>query len=48
MDKKIGLFIKTYSNEQTTNIRIDIVEELFISIKDNVDSNNKNINSRSM
>ena len=39
MDKKIGLFIKTYSNEQTTNIRIDIVEELFISIKDNVDSN---------
>jgi hypothetical protein len=39
MDKKIGLFIKTYSNEQTTNIRIDIIEELFISIKDNVDSN---------
>ena len=39
MDKKIGLFIKTYSNEQTTNIRIDILEELFISIKDNVDSN---------
>ena len=39
MDKKIGLFIKTHSNEQTTNIRIDILEELFISIKDNVDSN---------
>ena len=39
MDKKIGLFIKTYSNEQTTNVRIDILEELFISIKDNVDSN---------
>ena len=39
MDKKIGLFIKTYSNEQTTNIRIDILEEFFISIKDNVDSN---------
>ena len=39
MDKKIGLFIKTYSNKQTTNIRIDILEELFISIKDNVDSN---------
>jgi len=39
MNKKIGLFIKTYSNEQTTNIRIDILEELFISIKDNVDSN---------
>jgi hypothetical protein len=39
MSKKIGLFIKTYSNKQTTNIRIDIVEELFISVKDNVDSN---------
>jgi hypothetical protein len=39
MDKKIGLFIKTYSNEQTTKIRIDILEELFISVKDNVDSN---------
>jgi hypothetical protein len=36
---KIGIFIKTYSNEQTTNIRIDIIEELFISIKKNVDSN---------
>ena len=39
MDKKIGLFIKTYSNEKTTDIRIDILEEFFISIKDNVDSN---------
>jgi hypothetical protein len=37
--KKVGLFIKTYSNEETTNIRIDIIEELFKSIIDNVDSN---------
>lgn len=38
MNKKIGLFIKTYSNEKTSNIRIDIIEECFISLKNNVDS----------
>ena len=39
MEKKVGLFIKTYSNNNTKNERIDIVEELFISVMDNVDSN---------
>jgi len=39
MDKKIGLFIKTYSNDKTSNIRIEIIEELFISLKNNVESN---------
>ncbi len=39
MTKKIGLFIKTYSNDKTKNERIEIVEELFISVKNNVDSN---------
>jgi hypothetical protein len=39
MEKKVGIFIKTYSNEKTVNERIDIVEELFISVMNNVDSN---------
>ena len=39
MEKKVGLFIKTYSNDKTANERIDIVEELFISVMDNVDLN---------
>jgi hypothetical protein len=36
---KVGLFVKTYANEKTSNIRINIIEELFISLKNNVDSN---------
>ena len=39
MKKKIGLFIKTYSNDRTSNERIEVIEEFFISIKNNVDSN---------
>jgi hypothetical protein len=39
MTKKIGLFIKTYSNDKTSNERIEIIEELFISVKQNVDLN---------
>ena len=39
MEKKVGLFIKTYSNNTTKNERIDIIEELFISVMNNVDSN---------
>jgi hypothetical protein len=39
MTKKVGLFIKTYSNDKTSNERIEIIEELFISVKNNVDSN---------
>ena len=39
MTKKVGLFIKTYSNNMTSDVRIDIIEELFISVKENVDSN---------
>jgi hypothetical protein len=36
---KIGLFVKTYATEKTSVIRINIIEELFISLKNNVDSN---------
>ena len=35
---KIGLFIKTYANENTSVIRMNIIEELFISLRNNVDS----------
>lgn len=35
---KIGLFVKTYSNENTSDTRINIIEEFFISLKNNVDS----------
>jgi hypothetical protein len=38
MKKKVGLFIKTYSNDRTSNERIEVIEELFISVKENVDS----------
>jgi hypothetical protein len=34
---KIGLFVKTYANDKTSDIRINIIEELFISLKNNVD-----------
>jgi hypothetical protein len=37
--KNIGLFIKTYSNEKTSNERINIIEENFESLKNNVDNN---------
>jgi len=39
MDKKVGLFIKTYSNSTTSEVRINMIEELFISVKNNVDPN---------
>jgi hypothetical protein len=34
----IGLFIKTYSDKDTTTERINIIEDLFISLKENINN----------